>query len=239
MTDKPHRLITMRAPAVLVVAVLGLGATVGCGGPGNRFVPDAPAEQLDPLRLRTDLKEMAEANLRLRRRLARATDPHTRSDLADRLEQLEYRQSQRLERIFELLDGRWPSVDLVGAEASRAALIVAQHIDSYRGVQRRALRLLKKAVRNEKAPRSWVAFLTDRVRLSGGHPQLYGTQVNIDGGEVVPRPIVDPETLDERRMEMGLDPMDQYLNRVRDQYGLADPGAGTSDDPSPRSVEGR
>jgi hypothetical protein len=212
---------------------------VGCGGPGNRFVPDAPPEQVDPLQLRTELKEMAEVNIELRRTLARTANARARSDLADRIEHVEYRQSQRLDRIFDLLGNRWPDIELVGRKASRSALVIAQQIDSYRGVQRRALRLLKEAARDDRAPRRWVAFLEDRVRLSGGRPQLYGTQVNIDGGEVDPLPIADPEKLDERRAEMGLDPMETYLNRVRSRFGLTDADGTRDPGDSPRSAGGR
>jgi hypothetical protein len=212
---------------------------VGCGGPGNRFVPDAPPEQVDPLQLRKELKEMAEVNINLRRRLARTANARARSELADQIEHVEYRQSQRLDRIFDLLGHRWPDVEVVGREASRSALVIAQQIDSYRGVQRRALRLLKEAARKDRAPRRWVAFLEDRVRLSGGRPQLYGTQVNIDGGEVDPLPIADPERLDKRRAQMGLDPMKQYLDRVRARFDLTDADRSRDTGDSPRSAEGR
>lgn len=182
---------------------------------------------------------MAEVNINLRRRLARTANARARSELADQIEHVEYRQSQRLDRIFDLLGHRWPDVEVVGREASRSALVIAQQIDSYRGVQRRALRLLKEAARKDRAPRRWVAFLEDRVRLSGGRPQLYGTQVNIDGGAVDPLPIADPERLDKRRAQMGLDPMKQYLDRVRARFDLTDADRSRDTGDSPRSAEGR
>ena len=238
MTDASYSRIRLQWPS-LVATVVALWMATGCGGPGNRLVPDAPPEQLDPLRLRTELNEMAHTNMEARRKLAVAMDPRARAEWTDRVERIEYRQSQRLDRIFNLLGNRWPDTDLVGKEASRDALVVAQQIDGYRGVQRRALRLLKEAVRDGRAPRSWVAFLEDRVRLSGGRPQLYGTQVNIADGEVIPRPIAEPEALERRRADMGLAPMDDYLERVRQRLQSVRNPAGSTAGCAPRRTEER
>jgi hypothetical protein len=56
------------------------------------------------------------------------------------------------------------------------------------------------------------------VRLNAGQPQLYGTQFTAaGGGELAPHPIEDPERLDERRAEVGLEPFAAYEARMRDR----------------------
>lgn len=53
--------------------------------------------------------------------------------------------------------------------------------------------------------KSSIAYLTDRVRVNRGQPQIYGTQFTIyDNGEYGPRTIEDVENVDERRREMGI-----------------------------------
>lgn len=49
---------------------------------------------------------------------------------------------------------------------------------------------------------------------------IYGTQVLFVDGEVVLKPVQDPEELDRRREEMGLEPLSKYLDDCREIYGL-------------------
>ncbi|WP_425473561.1 DUF6624 domain-containing protein [Streptomyces tailanensis] len=60
-----------------------------------------------------------------------------------------------------------------------------------------------------------LAYLTDRVLVADGQPQLYGTQYTheADGTELRPQPIADPERLDERRAAMGLEPQPRRRRR--------------------------
>ncbi|WP_020393339.1 DUF6624 domain-containing protein [Kribbella catacumbae] len=47
--------------------------------------------------------------------------------------------------------------------------------------------------------------------MNAGRPQLYGTQfVSDDNGALQPRPIDRPESLDDRRAAVGLDPFAEY-----------------------------
>lgn len=51
------------------------------------------------------------------------------------------------------------------------------------------------------------AYLTDRVAMNEGRPQIYGTQISdVKDGEGVPWPIADPQQLDARRASVGLPP---------------------------------
>jgi len=55
------------------------------------------------------------------------------------------------------------------------------------------------------------------VRVNAWQPQLYGTQFTVTDGEFGPRPIEDPQGLDERRAEAGLEPFADYEARTRAQ----------------------
>jgi hypothetical protein len=139
---------------------------------------------------------------------------------ADPAAQLAYRRvtTRNGDRLAEVLaEHGWPGYSLVGAEASRRAWLVAQHADRQLQVQRQALRLMTQAVAAGEADRAQLAFLTDRVLVNEGHPQHYGTQIAgvVDDDEPVPWPCVDPERLDERRAEVGIEPFASHVERHR------------------------
>ncbi|MFD8423528.1 DUF6624 domain-containing protein [Streptomyces sp. NPDC059466] len=118
------------------------------------------------------------------------------------------------EVIFEL---GWPGIALVGERGADAAWLIAQHADLDPAFQRRALELLKAAVEAEDASPRHLAYLTDRVLVAAGGPQVYGTQYTDDGDGLNLRlqPVADPGGLDERRAALGLEPAAEYDQRMR------------------------
>lgn len=108
------------------------------------------------------------------------------------------------DRLAEIIDEYgWPTPELVGPEAARRAWLVAQHADRQLHLQRRVLSLMTEAAQD----RTQVAMLHDRVLVNEGRPQIYGTQIaGVVDGAPVPWPCVDPERMDQRRAEVGLDP---------------------------------
>jgi uncharacterized protein DUF6624 len=118
------------------------------------------------------------------------------------------------DRLEELLAGGWPTAARVGEVAARAAWLVAQHADTQLSVQRRALRLLREAADRGEAPVQQLAMLADRVAVTEGRHQTYGTQVaDVVDGQPVLWPVADPDRLDERRATVGLEPLAVHLAR--------------------------
>ena len=116
----------------------------------------------------------------------------------------------------ELLTMRgWPARTLVGEEGAHAAWLLAQHADQDPTLQRAFLDALRGAVAEGEASPAHLAYLEDRVRVHAGQPQLYGTQFTVTDGEFGPYPIEDPQRLDERRAEAGLEPFAAYEARMR------------------------
>jgi hypothetical protein len=109
----------------------------------------------------------------------------------------------------------WPGIATVGAEAAHAAWVLAQHADRRPQVQRAFLEALRGAVAEGDADRKDLAYLEDRVRVNAGRPQVYGTQYGMTEAGFGPRPIEDPDGLDDRRTEVGLPPMAEYDARMR------------------------
>lgn len=113
------------------------------------------------------------------------------------------------DRLRVLLDEHgWLTREKVGAEAARAAWIVAQHADTQLDVQRLAVRLLAEAVGRGAAEPRELAFLQDRVAVNEGRPQRYGTQVaDVVDGRPVLWPCSEPDDLDRRRATVGIEPV--------------------------------
>ncbi|MFH8937742.1 DUF6624 domain-containing protein [Streptomyces griseosporeus] len=121
------------------------------------------------------------------------------------------------DRLNEIMDRvGWPTADLVGAEAARAAWLIAQHADRQLDVQRRALALLEQAVSEGRAEARDLAFLRDRTLVNEGRPQIYGTQIaGVRDGAPVPWPCEDPDGVDARRAEVGIEPFEEYVGKFR------------------------
>jgi Sulfotransferase family len=113
----------------------------------------------------------------------------------------------------------WPGHSLVGIEAAHAAWLLAQHADQQPAFQRRCLKLLRKAVADGDAAPADLAHLADRVLLASGKPQLYGSQLIARDGRYVPARLGDPDNVDKRRADMGLDPLADHLSRTFARLG--------------------
>jgi hypothetical protein len=119
------------------------------------------------------------------------------------------------ERLIVILQGGWPGYHRVGLEGSHAAWLLIQHQDGDRALQHRAIEALRAAVEAGDAAPTDLAYLTDRVLVGEGKPQVYGTQCQDDGKRTVMRPVDDPAHLDARRRSVGLEPESRYLARMQ------------------------
>ncbi|MDQ1024819.1 hypothetical protein QF035_002401 [Streptomyces umbrinus] len=120
-----------------------------------------------------------------------------------------------LERV--IVEHGWPGISIVGELGAEEAWLLAQHADLSPAFQRRALELMKTAVVAGEASARRLAYLTDRVLVAAGEPQMYGTQYtnDPDDSNLRRQPVADPERLDERRAAVGLEPAAEYDRRMR------------------------
>ena len=117
----------------------------------------------------------------------------------------------------------WPTIRMVGKEASATAWLLLQHSPDIDFMER-CLELMKAAPRGEVALRD-IAFLEDRVCLLRGRPQIYGSQFQGRGKTLRLYLVEDTERLDERRAAMGLPPFEEYEKQIRQMYGDEPPAA--------------
>ena len=125
---------------------------------------------------------------------------------------------QNTARIKEIIDQMgWPTISKVGKEISEGAWLLVQHADHDVEFQKRCLQLMKEAPEGDVSKID-IAYLEDRVRVNEGKPQLYGTQFYGEGEDYRPRPIENPEKVDERRQELGLESMEEYKKSLLEKY---------------------
>lgn len=133
-----------------------------------------------------------------------------------RMEALHKDNAARLAAVIEQYG--WPGISLVGEEGAWAAWLIAQHAISNPPFVRRCLSLLKQAASNNEIIQWQAAMLEDRVRMYEGKPQIYGTQFQPSkNGELNPYPIENPESVNDRRLAVGLNTLEERTAELREQ----------------------
>lgn len=189
-------------PVSLMLALILLVGVGACSDEdaarGEALEPEATDSGVTEPALRQELLEMRDADQ------AERTGQAVGGPETDR---------ERAERLREIIDEHgWPTPDMVGDEGGSAAWLIAQHADFDIEFQRQVLDLMRSAVAAGDAGPSELAFLEDRVAVNAGQPQTYGSQIRCAEGQALPAtPIADQDQVDERRREIGLDPLDEYL----------------------------
>ena len=116
-------------------------------------------------------------------------------------------------KVINILDERgWLGPDIVGNEGNLTLFLVIQH--SYPETQEKYLPMMREAVKKGNAHAAHLALLEDRVALGKGEKQIYGSQIGQDKatGEYYVLPLIDPDNVDKRREEVGLGPIQDYIN---------------------------
>ncbi|MFD2200873.1 DUF6624 domain-containing protein [Shivajiella indica] len=118
----------------------------------------------------------------------------------------------RLKEIFDKYG--FVGFDLAGEEGSSNFWLMVQHSDHDPEFQKVVLEKMKIEVDKGNADSRNYALLFDRVQLNTGQAQIYGTQVdyNMEICQAFPKNLADSVNVNKRRKEMGLQPLEEYLN---------------------------
>jgi hypothetical protein len=104
--------------------------------------------------------------------------------------------------------------NLAGEEGSLNFWLIVQHSDHNPKFQKNILEKMKIEVNKGNADSRHYGLLVDRVKLNTGQAQVYGTQVdyNMEICQAFPRNLADSVNVNKRRKEIGLEPIEEYLN---------------------------
>lgn len=110
----------------------------------------------------------------------------------------------------------YPTIDKVGKEANEATWLVIQHSIGQPEFMKKCVGLLEIAVSENKADSKNLAYLTDRIAVFEGKPQLYGTQFDWDKfGNLSPNSFDDLNKVNERRKSIGLNTIEEQTEIIR------------------------
>ncbi len=167
--------------------------------------------------LSQELVAMAENDLSVREELA-VNGSLCNHGYHPNMEAVHKKNAARLASIIEQYG--WPGKNLVGEDGAWAAWLIAQHAIGNPPFMRHCLSLLKQAAScNDVIP--WqAAMLEDRIRMYEGKLQIYGTQFQPNHtGELKPYPIENPESVNERRLAVGLNTLEERTAEITEQSG--------------------
>lgn len=125
--------------------------------------------------------------------------------------EVDERNRNRLMEIYE--EYGFPSRKLVGKDAMEGVFYIIQHSAGDKEWRKSQLVNIKRAVKKGDMDGQNYAYLYDRIQINKGEKQLYGTQIaNVDPINKIVElaPTEDMESLDERRMEIGMMPIKMY-----------------------------
>lgn len=125
---------------------------------------------------------------------------------------------KRIKEIFA--DHGFVGHDLAGERGSQNFWLVVQHADNDPEFQKEVLKDMELEVEKGNADSKSYGSLVDRLRLNNGEKQLYGTQVdyNWEICQAFPKNLQDSSGVNERRMEIGLEPLEVYLNNMSQSH---------------------
>ncbi|MCX6305626.1 MAG: hypothetical protein NT040_11720 [Bacteroidetes bacterium] len=110
--------------------------------------------------------------------------------------------------------------DKVGIQSSHIFWLLVQHADFQPDFQESVLMKMRIEVDKGNAPIKDYAYLYDRVKVNNRQLQLYGTQMTLDSliMSYKPKPVFDPDKLNERRKQVGLSPIEDYIRIMNENF---------------------
>ena len=113
----------------------------------------------------------------------------------------------------------WPTIKLVGIDASNGAMLVLTHTRDH-AWQLSLLPLLTKLADEDRIDGLPLAFVIDKELVAEGKLQRYGTQfTRVDDG-IAMYGVEDPGGLDASRTRVGLPPIEEYKRQLEAMYKL-------------------
>ena len=143
---------------------------------------------------------------------------HSQSDVAA----IDRRHAQTLMTVIERFG--WPSREMVGLKGVQGAYIAVQHAGHNPAFQSNCLALIQQQVDQGELPGAFLALMTDRVSVSRGDAQIYGTQMTMASDEygvmhaVPAAEIWEAEELDQRRQALGMPSHQRFIEAIELAY---------------------
>lgn len=162
----------------------------------------------------TQLIAMKEADLACRQRLIAKGQLH--EGYNTEMAAIHDRNASAVEEIINKIG--YPTTSKVGKVASEAAWLIIQHAIGRPLFMKKCLTALQAAAADDALLGNQLAYLSDRIAVLEGKPQLYGTQFDWDeAGQLSPCPMDDLAAVNLRRATLGWDSLEERTSAIRRQ----------------------
>ncbi|OJV44426.1 MAG: hypothetical protein BGO25_04830 [Acidobacteriales bacterium 59-55] len=128
----------------------------------------------------------------------------------------------------------WPTIAMVGIDASNAAMLILTHTPDH-AWQQQMLPQLTQLADADKIDPSSLALVVDKSLVSAGKLQRYGSQFKYINGAMAMYGVEDPGGLDRKRARALLPPIDVYKEQLSQIYHLPASKAIVSATPQPQN----
>jgi len=128
------------------------------------------------------------------------------------------RHTDELKKIYEA--NGWPTIALVGIDASNAAMLILTHATDL-GWRQQILPQLQELADGGRIDPSSYALALDKELVAEGKLQRYGSQFMALGGKIAMYAVEDPAHLDDRRAQAMLPPIAVTKQQMSTMYGMA------------------
>jgi VWFA-related protein len=174
------------------------------------------ASSTTPVKLDEKLEqELVKLATKHQEALAAAIKEKAKQETIDKLRKLNTQNGLRLCQIVKSVG--WPTSALVGRDGVLAIFHLLRNCASFE-TQRDLLRVIIATIGKDPAQKSDFANLYDRLSVSAGLKQRYGTQALSRNGFLILYPVVDERHLDQRRQQMGLIPLTDQIKELERTY---------------------
>ncbi len=162
--------------------------------------------------LRTQLMQMRATDQAAR---GFAPSAASRSEMVQKLPATDAELTAELKQIVQ--QKGWPTIALVGIDASNAAMLILTHTPDH-AWQQQMLPQLEQLADAGKIDPSALALVVDKELISEGRLQRYGTQFKYINGSLAMYGVEDPGSLDKERARALLPPIDVYKQQLSEMY---------------------
>jgi hypothetical protein len=132
--------------------------------------------------------------------------------------QLRVSDAKRTDELKQIVAEKgWPTIALVGIDASNGAMLVLTHTPDHAWLEQ-LLPQLQQLADAGKIDASPFAMAVDKQLVAEGKLQRYGSQFMYIGGKISMYAVEDPAHLDDRRAEALLPPISVYKQQMAEMY---------------------
>lgn len=107
----------------------------------------------------------------------------------------------------------YPFLNVNDEKTAKLFWLIVQHSDHDLKFQRKVLKSMRRGLQNNTVVKRNYAYLHDRVMKNSNKKQLYGTQIDWTSGKPIPFPIKNENKVNNNRKKMGLETLEEYLQR--------------------------